>query len=107
MNQQQQDQWASELLTKTLDLAWYDSEPQARYVADAAARYVAEMTRDYNALLGLIADIRAAAGDSQGKLMQPELVAHIRALQGGRRTPPDGMAWCPGRSQRRAATRAQ
>lgn len=29
---------------------------------------------------GLLADIRAAAGDPKGKLMQPELLHRIRAL---------------------------
>ena len=33
------------------------------------------------ALLGLLADIRKAAGDPTGKLMQDELVAHIAALR--------------------------
>ena len=32
-------------------------------------------------LLGLLADIRAAAGDRQGRLTQPELVEHIRGLK--------------------------
>lgn len=32
-------------------------------------------------LLGILADIRAAAGDPTGRLMQDELVAHIRALR--------------------------
>jgi len=33
------------------------------------------------ALLGLLADIRAAVGDPTGKLMQDELVAHCRKLR--------------------------
>lgn len=33
-----------------------------------------------HALLGLVADIRAAVGDPTGKLMQDELVAHCRKL---------------------------
>jgi hypothetical protein len=33
------------------------------------------------ALLGLLADIRAAVGDPTGKLMQDELVAHCRTLR--------------------------
>ena len=32
-------------------------------------------------LIGLLADIRKAAGDPTGKLMQDELVAHIAALR--------------------------
>ena len=36
--------------------------------------------RDEFTLLGLIADIRAAAGDPTGKLMQDELVQHIAAV---------------------------
>jgi hypothetical protein len=34
------------------------------------------------ALLGLLADIRAAVGDPTGKLMQDELVEHCRKLKG-------------------------
>lgn len=33
------------------------------------------------ALLGLVADIRAAVGDPTGKLMQDELVAHCRSMR--------------------------
>jgi S-adenosylmethionine:diacylglycerol 3-amino-3-carboxypropyl transferase len=33
------------------------------------------------ALLGLLADIRAAVGDPTGKLMQDELIAHCRTLR--------------------------
>ncbi len=39
------------------------------------------MTRDDLALLRFIADMRAAAGDPTGKLMQDELVAHIAELR--------------------------
>ena len=39
------------------------------------------MSADEYSLLGLLADIRAAAGDPQGRLMQPELVEHIRAMK--------------------------
>ena len=40
------------------------------------------MTRDPTmAELSLLADIRVAAGDPTGKLMQDELVHHIRALR--------------------------
>jgi CHASE3 domain sensor protein len=35
-----------------------------------------------NAALRLIADIREAAGDPEGKLMQDELVAKIRRMRG-------------------------
>jgi len=35
---------------------------------------------EFTALLGLIADIRAAVGDPTGKLMQDELVEHCRKL---------------------------
>lgn len=77
MNQQEQDRWASDLLAKTLGIAWHDSDPQARRIADAAARYVADLNQDNKALLGLVLQIREAAGDPTGKLMQPELVAHI------------------------------
>jgi hypothetical protein len=33
------------------------------------------------ALLGLLADIRAAVGDPTGKLMQDELIAHCRSMR--------------------------
>lgn len=36
---------------------------------------------NYMASLMLVADIRAAAGDPNGRLMQPELVAHIAELR--------------------------
>lgn len=39
------------------------------------------MSADEYSLLGLLADIRAAAGDREGRLMQPELVEHIRGLK--------------------------
>ena len=40
----------------------------------------ANAQRDEFTLLGLIADIRAAAGDPNGRLMQDELVQHIAAV---------------------------
>lgn len=46
---------------------------------DATARLEAEKDEEYS-LLGLLADIRAAAGDFEGKLMQDELVEHVRAV---------------------------
>ena len=46
---------------------------------DATARLEAEKDEEYS-LLGLLADIRDAAGDPEGKLMQDELVEHIRAI---------------------------
>ena len=45
----------------------------------ASTRLEAEKDEEYS-LLGLLADIRAAAGDPEGKLMQDELVEHIRAI---------------------------
>jgi hypothetical protein len=44
---------------------------------EMAAR--AENTVDY--LLGILADIRVAVGDKEGKLMQDELVEHCRMLK--------------------------
>lgn len=41
-------------------------------------------TPEFNALLGLVADIRTAVGDPMGKLMQDELVArcsHLKQLE--------------------------
>lgn len=32
-------------------------------------------------LLGLVADLRAALGDPEGKLMQPELIAHAQRVR--------------------------
>ena len=50
-----------------------DAPPNASTRLDAA--------KDENyILIGLLADIRAAAGDPDGKLMQDELVEHIRAI---------------------------
>ena len=46
---------------------------------DATARLDAAKDENY-ILIGLLADIRAAVGDPDGKLMQDELVEHIRAI---------------------------
>ena len=62
-----------------------DGEPLKAFVAgdseggeaDAPA---ANAQRDEFTVLGLIADIRAAAGDPTGRLMQDELVQHIAAV---------------------------
>jgi hypothetical protein len=43
--------------------------------------YVREDLADGFLLLSLLADIRAAAGDREGRLMQAELVEHIRKLK--------------------------
>lgn len=48
---------------------------------DARLRNSSESPNGSFSLLSLIADIRAAAGDPTGKLMQGELVAHIRGLR--------------------------
>lgn len=40
----------------------------------------AEMRGSVTQMLRLLADIRAAAGDPEGKLMQPELIAHIQQM---------------------------
>lgn len=40
-------------------------------------------TATLNAALLLLAEIRAAAGDPEGKLMQDELVARIRRMRDG------------------------
>jgi hypothetical protein len=48
----------------------------------AAVAYAAEVSAADNfLLLGLIADIRAAAEDKEGRHMWPELVAHIAGLR--------------------------
>ncbi|MCE9664488.1 hypothetical protein LY622_13700 [Halomonas sp. M5N1S17] len=81
MNEQQRDRWANDLVTNTLGMAWHESDPQARKVADAAARYFEEANHDNTCLLGLTFDIRVAAGDPLGKMMQPELIAHVREMR--------------------------
>jgi hypothetical protein len=40
-----------------------------------------DQSTDEDTLLGLLADIRTAAGDREGRLMQAELVEHIRGLK--------------------------
>lgn len=45
----------------------------------AATRLQAEKDENYS-LLGVLADIRAAVGDREGRLMQDELVARVRAV---------------------------
>lgn len=42
-----------------------------------------DSTETLNAALRLLADIREAAGDPEGKLMQDELVARIRRMREG------------------------
>jgi chromosome segregation ATPase len=44
------------------------------------AMLVTDLREDVASLLRLVAQIRAAAGDPHGKLMQPELITHIAAL---------------------------
>ena len=56
------------------------SSAVAQLAAERAQRVAADETSV--SLLALIADIRAAAGDN-GKLMQDELVEHVRALARG------------------------
>ncbi len=41
--------------------------------------------RDFVSILGLVADIRKAVGDGEGKLMQPDLIKHCEFLAGGER----------------------
>lgn len=49
-------------------------------VRDELASHVTNLQEDVNNLLRLVGKIRAAAGDPTGKLMQPELIDHIAAL---------------------------
>ena len=58
-------------------LSWTKAGDSEGGETDAPA---ANAQRDEFTLLGLIADIRAAAGDPTGKLMQDELVQHIAAV---------------------------
>jgi hypothetical protein len=58
------------------DLTWcHDS------IGGQEVGYVREDLADGFLLLSLLADIRAAAGDREGRLMQAELVEHIRQLK--------------------------
>ena len=52
----------------------------AKNYAERMARSDAELA-EARALLGLLADIRAAVGDPTGKLMQDELVERCRKLR--------------------------
>ena len=69
-------------LKQLADLGMIEMEPRAggvpfyRLIAAPAAN----AQRDEFTLLGLIADIRAAAGDPAGRLMQDELVQHIAGI---------------------------
>ena len=57
-----------------------DANALARNYAARMARSDAELA-EARALLGLLADIRAAVGDPTGKLMQDELVERCRKLR--------------------------
>ena len=59
------------------ETAWMAAGDSEGGETDAPA---ANAQRDEFTLLGLIADIRAAAGDPTGRLMQDELVRHIAAV---------------------------
>lgn len=63
------------VLTLTTELRRLRAEVQALTLK---AEYA---NNNHMASLMLVADIRAAAGDPEGRLMQPELVAHIEALR--------------------------
>lgn len=52
----------------------------AETARDELASQVTSLQEDISSLLRLVGKIRAAAGDPNGKLMQPELIAHITAL---------------------------
>jgi hypothetical protein len=54
---------------------------EARAVVKDLALKAEYASNNHMASLMLVADIRAAAGDPDGRLMQPELVAHIEALR--------------------------
>lgn len=60
MSEQSRDEWAKELLTSTLALAWHASEPQARRVADAAAMEVEKLQEDRDALRAHVEEWRWA-----------------------------------------------
>ena len=57
-----------------------DANALARNDAERMKRSDAELA-EARALLGLLADIRAAVGDPTGKLMQDELVERCRKLR--------------------------
>lgn len=54
---------------------------------EQARQAAANQNHDNAALLNLVADIRAAAGDPEGKLMQEDLVAHIAGLVANQKKP--------------------
>jgi hypothetical protein len=58
------------------DLTWHHDS-----IGGQEVTYVREDLADGFLLLSLLADIRAAAGDGDGRLMQPDLVEHIRQLK--------------------------
>ena len=64
----------------------FEKHNEAKSLADchsgyALARQVMELLEENASLYSLLANIRAAAGDAEGRLMQDELVAHIASMR--------------------------
>jgi hypothetical protein len=64
----------------------FEKHDTAKTLADchsgyALAKQVLELREENASLYHLIADIRDAAGDAEGRLMQGELVAHIDEMR--------------------------
>lgn len=68
-----------DLIRRLLGLAQHDHTDVS--VAEEAAEVIQELQCRDIGLLSLLYDIRKAAGDPEGKLMQDELVARIAALK--------------------------
>lgn len=63
---------------------WFVEEAEPIEEAQMSQEHIrTDNTDTLNAALRLIADIREAAGDPEGKLMQDELVARIRRMREG------------------------
>lgn len=74
---------------KYLDLQFDSNDPVERLVAcynacigmDDPEKEIADLKAQNASLLRLLADIRSAAGDPNGRLMQDELVEHIGTMR--------------------------
>lgn len=81
------EQWNREITAKAVGNGLEDFRQLDRRTAaieeerDALARQVTSLQEDVSSLLRLVGKIRVAAGDPNGKLMQPELIAHIAEMR--------------------------
>lgn len=68
------------------DMMWKRSQHQFALIVNATNRQkvkimIDKISKDTVYLLNLLSEIRAAAGDPEGNLMQDELVEHIEKLK--------------------------